>query len=212
MSDAVAALDAVPAVAAVELRPKNTNRLSRIFRKPKSTVAPRQWRAVVVAAAEDAEDEEGADAAGSRGSRRGRGHVSGVSLRAVRALVAGLDDCERARAASGLDPLSTTEQELARRAERFGILIAPVGTAAVAAAHVVANPDDLRAREARFGAATAPIDEETRRRLARFGAAPPQPRKQQQQQQAQAPKAPLVIQLSPEDQAAAEARAKRFGS
>lgn len=175
----------------VQLKPKNTNRLNRIFRKPKQTIAPRSWR--VVPAEEG--DEEGAD----KGGNSKRRSFNGVSLRAVRAMVDALSESERQRAAAGQEPLSVTQEALMRRAERFGVMVAPAGAAAVGA--VVASPEELRAREARFGPTpTQQMDADMQRRLARFGAAPA------------ASQPAVAVQLSEEDKAAMEARARRFAS
>lgn len=198
MSTDAAVQNTVPpteaAPAPVQLKPKNTNRLNRIFRKPKSSVAPRPWRVVLV----DEDDEEAAGHSfGSKGNSRA---FNGVSLKAVRAMVEALTESEKQRAAAGQDPLSATQEELLRRAERFGVLVAPPGTAAVGA--VVASPEELRAREARFGPTPAQqMDADMQRRLARFGAAPAA---------SAAPAQP--VQLSEEDKAAMEARARRFAS
>ncbi|KPI88180.1 hypothetical protein ABL78_2757 [Leptomonas seymouri] len=123
--------------AVVALKPKNTHRLNRILRKPKASLPPRKWYV----------EEEGVV------------RTTGIPASVVRKLVEGLTEEEKQRAAAGLDPLTATQEALARRAARFGLNISSnVATAAVLPAPTfVVDEETLRRREARFKqAAPAP--------------------------------------------------------
>lgn len=134
------------------LLPKNVRRLNRIFRKPKTMVAPRSWHVPT---------EEGAPAP----------RQTGVPFAVVNELVQSLSEEEKERAKARLDPLSEEELALQKRALRFGVFLPT-------------SPEEVqkqKQREARFGSVSTV--------------------------------APSVapVQLSEEDRAAMEARARRFG-
>lgn len=135
-----APVEAAPAV--VALKPKNTHRLNRILRKPKASLPPRAWHVV-------AEDEEA-----------GATRAVGVPASVVRKLIDGLTEEEKQRAAAGLDPLSETQEALARRAARFGLNLSSSGAASapvLPAPTFVVDEETLRRREERFKqAAPAP--------------------------------------------------------
>lgn len=136
-------VEAAAAVTVIALRPKNTHRLQRIFRKPKSTVAPRRWRS-----------EE--DAATRR---------IGISATAVRSLIETLTDSEKSRAAANLDPLTATQEALALRAARFGVQLTTA-----AAPVMVVDEETLKRREARFmSTESVALEAAMAKREARFG-------------------------------------------
>ncbi|KAG5506508.1 hypothetical protein JKF63_06011 [Porcisia hertigi] len=117
----------------VELKPKNTYRLNRILRKPKASLPPRKWH----------RDEEG------------ESRVVGVPPSVVNKLLSGLSAEEKQRAASGLDPLSATQEALIRRAARFGLNISSSSSSSPAAPALpaqtfVVDEETLRRREERF--------------------------------------------------------------
>ncbi|CAG9573219.1 conserved hypothetical protein [Leishmania major strain Friedlin] len=115
---------------AVELKPKNTHRLNRILRKPKASLPPRKWHP----------DEEGEP------------RVVGVPPSVVNTLLASLSEEEKKRAATGLDPLSATQEALIRRAARFGLNINSSNPAApvAPAPTFMVDEETLRRREERF--------------------------------------------------------------
>ncbi|ESL07962.1 hypothetical protein TRSC58_04343 [Trypanosoma rangeli SC58] len=176
---------------------KNAHRLNRIFRKPKVMVAPRSWR------------EEGDE-----------NHLhSGVSLALLNAMVQELTGEDKALAAAQQDPPSVLQEELAKRAARFGLPVeVSNGTGAGAADDgaalrkrmerfgsttttampaLVVDEATLKAREARFKTQEgAAMDEAMQKRLARFGAAP----------------APVELKLSEADCEAMARRESRFAS
>ncbi|RNF16802.1 uncharacterized protein Tco025E_05032 [Trypanosoma conorhini] len=143
---------------------KNAHRLNRIFRKPKVMVAPRGWR------------EEGDE----------NNLHSGVSLALLNAMVQELTDDDKTRAAARQDPPSLVQEELAKRAARFGLPVGSPGDgdaslqkrmerfgAAQTTPALVVDEATLKAREARFKSQEeTAMDEAMQKRLARFGAAP----------------------------------------
>lgn len=138
----------VEAAAPAALKPKNTHRLNRILRKPKASLPPRPWH--VVASVEATENEEA-----------GATRPVGVPAAVVRKLIDGLTEEEKQRAAAGLDPLTATQEALARRAARFGLSLSSSSAAAAApvlpAPTFVVDEETLRRREERFKqAAPAP--------------------------------------------------------
>ncbi|RNF02018.1 hypothetical protein TraAM80_06633 [Trypanosoma rangeli] len=174
---------------------KNAHRLNRIFRKPKVMVAPRSWR------------EEGDE-----------NHLhGGVPLALLNAMVQELTDEDKTLAAAQQDPPSVLQEELAKRAARFGLPVdVPNSTAAGAAdgnaalqkrmerfgstktmPALVVDELTLKAREARFKTQEgSAMDEAMQKRLARFGAAP----------------APVELKLSEADREAMARRESRFAS
>jgi hypothetical protein len=127
-----AATTAAPA--ATELKPKNTHRLNRILRKQKSSLPPRQWHVVVA-------------------STEGEGsapHAVGVPASVVRRLIDSLSEEDKQRAAAGLEPLTATQEALARRAARFGLNISSNAAAPVLPVPTfVVDAETLRRREER---------------------------------------------------------------
>lgn len=151
-------VDVAPEAPAVpEKQPKNVERLTRSFRKAKKTVPKRSWHQPVLPTP------SGTMPFIPR---------CGVPVEAVEALVQSLTEEERTRAESGLNPLSSLEMELAKRATRFGL------TLPSASVPIETSPEILQQRQARFGtapAAVAPVvlSEEDRlaieARMKRFG-------------------------------------------
>ncbi|CCW64484.1 unnamed protein product [Phytomonas sp. EM1] len=168
------------------LKPKNTHRLYRIFRKPKSTVTVRQWR-------------NGKSVEGEPDR-----HGGGVSKQGIMRLVCGLTESERQRAEAKLDPLPVVHEELAKRAARFGVLVDPgVIYTAVSGPAMVVDEETLNRRESRFKSAEqVEMDLAMQRRLARFGAAPT----------GATSVAPIELKLSAKDSEILEARARRFAN
>lgn len=121
------------ASAAPALAPKNTNRLNRILRKPKASLPPRRWYVEV----------------------EGKPRRVGVPASVVRELISALTEEEKQRAAAGQDPLTPTQEALARRAARFGIAITSASPALPAPTFTV-DEETLRRREERFKQAAAP--------------------------------------------------------
>ncbi|KEG09620.1 hypothetical protein DQ04_04931010 [Trypanosoma grayi] len=153
---------------------KNAHRLNRIFRKPRATVAPRSWH------------EEG----------DGAGPYNGVSLSLLNELASELTDVERSRAAAAQDPPPVVQEELAKRAARFGL---PVAADNVGDAGVVVDDAALQKRMERFGTVEAQpqeLNEAMQKRMARFGAAP----------------APTELNLSAADRELMERRQNRFAT
>ncbi|ORC88934.1 uncharacterized protein TM35_000141450 [Trypanosoma theileri] len=161
---------------------KNAHRLNRIFRKPKTMVAPREWH-------EDGEEV---------------GQHDGVLLSCLNTMTKELTEDEKKRAVANQDPPSAVEEELAKRAARFGLT---VGAAVAAGGNNTNNNNDglgsladgeamgkrmqrfgtvepeplvvdeetLKSREARFKTQEQQeMDEAMQARLARFGGAPAQ--------------------------------------
>lgn len=122
-----AAPEAAAPAAAPALKPKNTNRLNRILRKPKASLPPRKWYVEV----------------------EGKPRRVGVPASVVQELIGGLTEEERQRAAAGLDPMTPTQEALARRAARFGVAISSVSHALPAPTFTV-DEETLRRREERF--------------------------------------------------------------
>ncbi|EAN86785.1 hypothetical protein C3747_64g194 [Trypanosoma cruzi] len=176
---------------------KNAHRLSRIFRKPKVMVAPRSWR------------EEGGE----------NTLHSGVPLSLLNAMVHELTDDDKTRVAAQQDPPSVLQEELAKRAARFGLA---VGGHNGNGGDAAAGDDSMRKRMERFGTTDPPplpvlvvdeatlksrearfkseeekkMDEAMQKRLARFGAAP----------------AVVELKLSEADREAMARRESRFAS
>ncbi|CCW66378.1 unnamed protein product [Phytomonas sp. Hart1] len=171
---------------ATPLKPKNTHRLYRIFRKPKSTVAVRRWRG-------------GKGADGESDSC-----VGCVSKQAIMRLVGGLTESERQRAEAKLEPFSILHEELAKRAARFGVLVDPgVVDSAVNGPTMIVDEETLRHREMRFKSTEqVEMDLAMQRRQERFGAAPT----------GNTLGAPIELKLSDKDTKALEARARRFAN
>ncbi|EAN82996.1 hypothetical protein C3747_133g51 [Trypanosoma cruzi] len=176
---------------------KNAHRLSRIFRKPKVMVAPRSWR------------EDGGE----------NTLHSGVPLSLLNAMVHELTDDDKTRVAAQQDPPSVLQEELAKRAARFGLAVGGHnGNGGDAAAGddsmrkrmerfgtteppplpvLVVDEATLKSREARFKSEEAKtMDEAMQKRLARFGAAP----------------AVVELKLSEADREAMARRESRFAS
>ena len=174
-------------------------RLQRVLRQPTAKCARRDWT----------------PSEGEFDSER-----DCISLSALQTLVSSLDETEVAAAAAGSDPGIASDAALAKRRERFGDAVPAVGPSGPSAEEIekrkarfgIANPvaqltnadkEAMEARSKRFGntnltvsaavtASTAvPVDDETlKARQAKFGKPG----------------------LTPEQQAAMEARASRFGS
>ena len=187
---AAAIVPDAPQPVATQPKKKNTHRLTRSFRQPKEKIPLRPWR----------NDASAANA------------LLGVTGAFVAELVGSLTEAEKLRAAQGLDPLTTVEEQMLKRAEKYGALGTDTTTTnAGAAAATTIDPAVIQAREARFGAVStaslapsgAPqqsaVDEAIKKREARFASAAPA---------AQGLSAPSTT----SDAAAIEARAKRFTS
>ncbi|KAG8346714.1 hypothetical protein ERJ75_000881600 [Trypanosoma vivax] len=144
---------------------KNAHRLNRIFRKPKAMVSARSWRG-------ESDDPEQAQP------------YSGVLLGAVSAMVANLSDEDRRRAIAEQDPPSVVQEELMRRAARFGLPVAAIGGTDGSGSSVAVTPEMAAAMQ---------------RRVERFGTSVPS-------------SAAEVLKLSEADREAMIRRQNRFGS
>nr|CCD15115.1 unnamed protein product [Trypanosoma congolense IL3000] len=140
-----------PKMGSVELN-KNAHRLNRIFRKPKTMVKPRSWRP-------------------SEESAEERRLFSGVTLGRINAMIGGLSEDDRTRAAAEQDPPTVVQEELAKRAARFGL---PAGVGAANAADpsksTVVTPEmaaAMQRRMERFGQTN--VEEILQKRMERFG-------------------------------------------
>jgi hypothetical protein len=135
-------------VAAKPPAKKNTARLTRSFRTAKEKMPLRPWH--------------------SSGPSLG-----GISASYVAELVAALSEEEKKRAAEGLDPLTSAEIQMMKRAEKYGALLQQtVVPTAAPAGKEGADSTVFAAREARFGSATVAADDSAaQKRLARFGGA-----------------------------------------
>ncbi|KAH9601247.1 hypothetical protein LSM04_001090 [Trypanosoma melophagium] len=159
---------------------KNAHRLNRIFRKPKTMVAPREWH-------EDGEEVVQQD---------------GVLLSWLNAMTGELTEDDKKRAVTNQDPPSAVEEELAKRAARFGLTVSGAGVnnnnnnnndavgsladgdamekrmqrfGTVEPEPLVVDEDTLKSREARFKTQEKQeMDEAMQARAARFGVAPAQ--------------------------------------
>ena len=156
---------AVPTVAAPVIKKKNTQRLTRSFRQPKEKIPLRPWRP------------EGSTAT----------TLQGITSALVAELVASLTEGEKQRAAQGLDPLTSLEEQMLKRAEKYGTLqqaetAATTGATTPATTAVAGvDPTVIQAREARFGTVTAvaaaptasstAAEEAAKKREARFATA-----------------------------------------
>lgn len=167
-----------------QLKPRNVHRLSRIFRKLKagSTLPPRPWHPVKAPTITVQAD--GTTAPSQAVERR-----IGVPMEDIRRLVESLTVEERNRAVAGLDPLTPVQQELARRAARFGVQI----QATPSAVPVVVDPEVLQRRQSRFGPVQPLGGSSNSSSGTAIGGTP-------------------LVAISPEDRAKMEARAKRFAA
>ncbi|SCU71138.1 uncharacterized protein TEOVI_000271800 [Trypanosoma equiperdum] len=163
---------------------KNAHRLNRIFRKPKTMVAPRAWRPA-------------ADGEGER-----QQPFSGVSLQRINAMISKLSEEERTRALAQQDPPTVVQEELAKRAARFGLTIerADAGNNEKTASSEITPEVQavFQRRMERFGQSAA--EEAMQKRVARFGNA------------ATSAEGPGVeLKLSEADREAMQRRQSRFG-
>lgn len=170
---------------------KNAHRLGRIFRKHTNKLSTRDW-----------DDSKTSDAIEQS---------FGVSMSALKKIVADLTEEEKVVAALGNDPTPLEETALKKRMERFGSA-ATTTEASTPASALPADPEVIKRRMERFGSGaageTAPavsvqeLTDAMKRRMERFGSSAVT-------SDSSTPAAPK---LSEEEQAALERRAKRFAS